>query len=46
MKIVQFANNVDPDEAAHEEPPHLDLHSLCFLFLRLKGKRVHHHTVH
>ena len=22
-----FANNVDPDEVAHNKPPHLDLHS-------------------
>ena len=27
-KIVEFANNVDPDEVAHYEPPHLDLHCL------------------
>ena len=28
MKIVDFANNVDPDEAAHYELPHLDLQFL------------------
>ena len=28
MKIVEFANSVDPDEVAHNEPPHLDLHCL------------------
>ena len=28
MKIDKFANNVDPDEVAHDEPPHLDLHCL------------------
>ena len=28
MKIVEFANNVDPDEVAHHEPPHLDLQCL------------------
>ena len=27
MKIINFANSVDPDEVAHDEPPHLDL--LC-----------------
>ena len=27
-KIVDFSNNVDPDEVAHNEPPHLDLHCL------------------
>ena len=27
-KIVEFANSVDPDEVAHNEPPHLDLY--CF----------------
>ena len=35
MKIVEFANSVDPDEAAHNEPPHLNLH--CF-------PRRHHKT--
>ena len=25
MKIVAFANSTDPDEVAHNEPPHLDL---------------------
>ena len=28
MKIAEFANLVDPDETAHNEPPHQDLHSL------------------
>ena len=27
-KVDKFANNVDPDKVAHNEPPHLDLHSL------------------
>ena len=27
MKIVKFANSLDPDEVAHYEPPHMDLHS-------------------
>ena len=25
----QRANSVDPDEVAHNEPPHLDLHSFA-----------------
>ena len=25
MKIAEFENNVDLDEVAHNEPPHLDL---------------------
>ena len=25
---VEFANSVDPDEVAHNEPPHLNLHCL------------------
>ena len=25
-KIDEFANSVDPDEVAHYEPSHLDLH--------------------
>ena len=27
-KIAEFANSVDLDEVAHNEPPHLDLHWL------------------
>ena len=27
-KVAEFANSVDPDEVAHNEPPHLDLHYL------------------
>ena len=27
-KIAKFANSGDPDEVAHNEPPHLDLHCL------------------
>ena len=27
-KIAEFANRVDLDEVAHNEPPHLDLHCL------------------
>ena len=27
-KIAEFANSVDLDEVAHNEPPHLDLHYL------------------
>ena len=29
MNIFKFANSVDPDEVAHNEPPHLDLHTVC-----------------
>ena len=28
MKIVEFANSVDPDEVAQNEPPYLVLHCL------------------
>ena len=28
MKRMKFANSADPDEVAHNEPPHLDLHCL------------------
>ena len=28
MKTVEFANSIDLDEVAHDEPPHLDLHCL------------------
>ena len=27
-KIAEFANSVDLDEVAHDEPPHLGLHCL------------------
>ena len=27
-KIAEFANSVDLDEVAHNEPPHLDVHCL------------------
>ena len=27
-EIGEFANSVDLDEVAHDEPPHLDLHCL------------------
>ena len=30
--MVTFANSVDPDEMAHNEPSHLDLHCLPFCF--------------
>ena len=28
MKIVEYGNSVDSDDAAHNESPHLDPHSL------------------
>ena len=28
MKTAEFANSPDLDEVAHNEPPHIDLHSL------------------
>ena len=28
-KIAEFANSVDLDEVAHNEPPHLDLTAVC-----------------
>ena len=35
-KTCTFANRIDPDEMAHNEPSHLDLHCLpfcsCFIF--------------
>ena len=31
LKTDEFADSVDPDEVAHNEPPHLDLHSLPFI---------------
>ena len=32
MKIVEFANSIDPDEMAYNEPPHLALCPLVFEF--------------
>ena len=34
-KIAEFANSIDLDEVAHNEPPHLDLHCLPSSFLIL-----------
>ena len=28
MEVVEFANSIDPDEVAHNEPPHLGLNCL------------------
>ena len=28
MKKAEIANSIDPDQAAHNELPHLDLHCL------------------
>ena len=36
MKTVKFANSVDLDEVAHNEPPHLDLHFLITFFESLR----------
>ena len=34
-EIKKMANSVDPDETAHHEPSHLDLHGLQrYLFFR------------
>ena len=32
MKIAEYANSVDPDEVAHNEPPLLDLQCLPLVF--------------
>ena len=32
MKVTEFATTVDPDEVAHNEPPHLDLHCLLLQY--------------
>ena len=32
IKTNTYVNNVDPDETAHNEPSHLDLHCLLFSF--------------
>ena len=36
-KLAEFESSVDPDEVAHNEPPHLDLH--CFSSIPLFRKR-------
>ena len=40
-KIAEFANSLDLDEVAHDEPPHLHLHclpsSLCILNMIQRG---------
>ena len=43
MRWLIFANSVDPDEMAHNEPSHLDLHCLqkyLLLFARLIGLSI------
>ena len=35
-KIAEFANSIDLDEVAHNEPPHLDLYNVCPLVLNSK----------
>ena len=30
--MADFENSVDPDEVAHTEPPHLDLHCFSLVF--------------
>ena len=42
IQRVKGANNVDPDEVAHHEPPHLDLNCLqikLFFFCAFRVKR-------
>ena len=31
-KLADFPNSIDSDEAAHNEPPYLDLHCLLLVF--------------
>ena len=42
-KIAEFANSVDLDEVAHNEPPHLELHclpsNLSILSLKISDKK-------
>ena len=34
IKLVKYVNSVHPDEVAHHEPPHQDLHYLpCIFFI-------------
>ena len=35
MKILEFATRIDLDETAHDELPHLDLHTVCLLVLHM-----------
>ena len=37
----QFANNVDSDGMAHDEPPHLNLHCWPMVFEFLTGYSLH-----
>ena len=40
-----MANNVNPDETAHNEPSHLDLHCLQKHLSLLRGLMVNWHTL-
>ena len=35
-----MANSIDPDETAHYEPSHLDLHCLHSIYINLQAERV------
>ena len=37
IKLVEFANSLDPDEAAHYELSHLDVHCLLASFFSKSG---------
>ena len=37
-KIFEFANRIHPDQAAHHEPPHQDLHCSPFVYKFHYGK--------
>ena len=39
-KIVQFANSIDPDEVAHNEPSHLGLHYLLYSLRALNMNKL------
>ena len=40
MKIIEFANHVDPDEVAYGELPHLHLHCLPLVLLISNIKKL------
>ena len=44
--MIRIANSVDPDETAHHEPSHLDLHFVKVYVLVCRAERVKKDSEH
>ena len=45
LKIAKFASSIDPDEAAHDELPHLALHCLLSNLRNVNMIELDHQTI-